>query len=212
MYQPARLANRTDNPERHEPMIKTIKQRLGKDHEEGFTLIELMVVLLIIAILLAIAIPTFLGSKNTANARAAQSNVNTAIGNETTYIASNGVYGNDLSSVEPSLHWVIAGTGTATIAKTDGSNAVLAVPGDIVNTGDAVVITALGSDGNCYSAAMLSASSTTAGGAVAGTYYAASKATTTGCASPALPTTPITAAGAASTTNIAVGTGWFTSW
>jgi type IV pilus assembly protein PilA len=43
--------------------------------EEGFTLIELMVVLLIIAILLAIAIPTFLGVTNTAGDRAAQSNL-----------------------------------------------------------------------------------------------------------------------------------------
>ena len=37
--------------------------------EAGFTLIELMVVLLIIAILLAIAIPTFLGVTSTANDR-----------------------------------------------------------------------------------------------------------------------------------------------
>src|SRR5579864_6116842 len=43
--------------------------------EAGFTLIELMVVLLIIAILLAIAIPTFLGVSGSANDRAAQSNL-----------------------------------------------------------------------------------------------------------------------------------------
>ena len=42
-------------------------------HEGGFTLIELMVVLLIIAILLAIAIPTFLGVTGSAKDRAAQS-------------------------------------------------------------------------------------------------------------------------------------------
>ncbi len=36
------------------------------DAEGGFTLIELMVVLLIIAILLAIAIPTFLGVTSSA--------------------------------------------------------------------------------------------------------------------------------------------------
>ncbi len=47
--------------------------------EGGFTLIELMVVLLIIAILLAIAIPTFLGVTNTAGDRAAQSNLTNAI-------------------------------------------------------------------------------------------------------------------------------------
>jgi type IV pilus assembly protein PilA len=47
--------------------------------EAGFTLIELMVVLLIIAILLAIAIPTFLGVTNTAGDRAAQSNLTNAL-------------------------------------------------------------------------------------------------------------------------------------
>jgi len=47
--------------------------------DEGFTLIELMVVLLILAILLAIAIPTFLGVTKSANDRAAQSNLNTAL-------------------------------------------------------------------------------------------------------------------------------------
>jgi len=51
----------------------------GEEVEAGFTLIELMVVLLILAILLAIAIPTFLGVTNTANNRAAQSNLNTAL-------------------------------------------------------------------------------------------------------------------------------------
>lgn len=46
--------------------------------EGGFTLIELMVVLLIMAILLAIAIPTFLGVSTSAKDRTAQANLNTA--------------------------------------------------------------------------------------------------------------------------------------
>ena len=50
-----------------------------RDDEEGFTLIELMVVVLIIAILLAIAIPTFLGARNRANDRAAQSSLRNAL-------------------------------------------------------------------------------------------------------------------------------------
>ena len=46
--------------------------------EKGFTLIELMVVVLIIAIILAIAVPTFLGARERANNRAAQSNLRNA--------------------------------------------------------------------------------------------------------------------------------------
>ncbi|NOY57176.1 MAG: prepilin-type N-terminal cleavage/methylation domain-containing protein [Actinobacteria bacterium] len=54
-------------------MMEKIHQRLHSD--EGFTLVELMVVVLIIAILMAIAIPTFLGARQKAQDRAAQSNL-----------------------------------------------------------------------------------------------------------------------------------------
>ena len=57
-------------------MLQALKQR--REDEQGFTLIELMVVVLIIAILLAIAIPTFLGAQERAKDRAAQSNLRNA--------------------------------------------------------------------------------------------------------------------------------------
>src|SRR5579872_6103609 len=53
--------------------------------EGGFTLIELMVVLLIIAILLAIAIPTFLGVTGSAKDRSAQSTDTNAVTNLIAY-------------------------------------------------------------------------------------------------------------------------------
>ena len=45
-------------------MMKAIRKRLAAD--EGFTLIELMVVVMIIAVLIAIAIPSFLGFRKSA--------------------------------------------------------------------------------------------------------------------------------------------------
>ena len=55
-------------------MFQTLHDKLHRD-ERGFTLIELMVVVLIIAILIAIAIPTFLGARQRAQDRAAQTDL-----------------------------------------------------------------------------------------------------------------------------------------
>lgn len=58
-------------------MLNAIRQR--REDEKGFTLIELMVVVLIIAILIAIAIPTFLGAQDRARDRGAQSDLRNAL-------------------------------------------------------------------------------------------------------------------------------------
>jgi len=85
----------------------------GEGLEEGFTLIELMVVLLIIAILLAIAIPTFLGVTNSASDRAAQSNLTNALTeakaiyqNATTYSPGGTAYATTtFTSSAPEFSW-----------------------------------------------------------------------------------------------------------
>lgn len=57
--------------------------------DDGFALVEIMVVLLILAILLAIAIPTFLGVTKSANDRAEQSNLNTSLVNAKSLFETN---------------------------------------------------------------------------------------------------------------------------
>jgi type IV pilus assembly protein PilA len=82
----------TDNDSSHAShVLRRLAPRGGQDGEDaGFTLIELMVVLLILAILLAIAIPTFLGVTKSANDRATQSNLNTALVNAKAAFQSQG--------------------------------------------------------------------------------------------------------------------------
>lgn len=94
--------------------MNRIMQRL-RDREEGFTLIELMVVVLIIAILIAIAIPTFLGARTRAQDRAAQSSLRNALTSAKTIFTDNEDYAeataSALQETEPSLQFV---TGSST--------------------------------------------------------------------------------------------------
>ena len=92
-----------------------------RDDEQGFTLIELMVVVLIIAILIAIAIPTFLGARQRAQDRAAQSDLRNGLTAEKTVYTDSQTYSSDtavggvLKSTESSLKW----GGTLTVAVGD---------------------------------------------------------------------------------------------
>ena len=105
-------------------MLKKIREATKDD--KGFTLIELMVVVLIIAILIAIAIPTFLGLRRRAQDRSAQSNLRNGLTAAKAYFTDADTYTgfvadapapntNDGEGIEPSLTWVDGAPGAATI-------------------------------------------------------------------------------------------------
>ncbi|HUZ44174.1 MAG TPA: prepilin-type N-terminal cleavage/methylation domain-containing protein [Acidimicrobiales bacterium] len=123
-------------------MIQILRKRMDRK-DEGFTLIELMVVVLIIAILLAIAIPTFLGARSRAQNRSAQSNLRNALTAEKTAYTDAQTYvsnSTSLTSIEPSLSWV-------TTAPAKGTTQVEVV----TDTGnDTVCLGAVSASGSTY--------------------------------------------------------------
>lgn len=95
-------------------MIWINKKLKDMREDEGFTLIELMVVVLIIAILIAIAIPTFLGARQRAQDRAAQTSLRQAVtAAKVLYTDSEDYAAADpasLNNAEPALEFQTAAT------------------------------------------------------------------------------------------------------
>ena len=133
---------------------KAYDQKKGRTElegaEAGFTLIELMVVLLIMAILLAIAIPTFLGVKTGAQDRAVQSNLTNGLTSAKAAYANGGTYAataaaevTALGSAEPNITF-------ETTAATSGSNNLYVLTDGA--TGQQLLLVGYSQSGTCWAA------------------------------------------------------------
>jgi len=129
------------------PLLVPKGSRLSELSEAGFTTIELMVALLVMAILLAIAIPTFIGTTNTADDRSAESNLNTALNDGQSQFQADGqtyadsiAFAGKLSSSQPSLSFKPQGSSGSL------SDISVAVSAD----GAGLVLGAYSLPGNCF--------------------------------------------------------------
>ena len=133
------------------------------EDERGFSLIELLVVVLVIAILMAIAIPTFLGGRRTAGDRATQGNVRSAFTATRIYYNERLQYSADpaeMVAVEPSLTWT-----TTPLDDAASERSVFVATFDTPSQAQTVVVVGRTKQGRCFYLKDVM------GGATAGTFY-----------------------------------------
>jgi type IV pilus assembly protein PilA len=140
-------------------MLKMLRNRIQDD--KGFTLIELMVVVLIIAILIAIAIPTFLGLRERAQDRAAQAELRDGLTAAKAFYTDDETFtgftpgaAGTAEAVEPSLTWGAAGSETT-------------IGIYVLDAGESVVLTRQSESDNGWFCAMDTANESSVRGPVA---------------------------------------------
>lgn len=137
-------------------MIQAIQRRLtarqGEDKQSGFTLIELMVVVMIIAILVGIAIPAFLGARKRAQDTAVKSNLRNGLATAQTVFTDNQAYGDSaallasLAGEEPSLTFVGNGVDSTKAKEISVKTAKIGTSA----TEDEIVLASASASGKCF--------------------------------------------------------------
>ena len=147
-----------------------IRSRLNE--EEGFTLIELMVVVVNIGVLIAITMPTFMGAKNRAQNRGAQVDArNAVVAARTAYgdtVSYSGATTTNLPVLEASLTYVSGGTASASGNQYSVSVATGAVNG---NANQELGVAVMSPTGTCYTVDDVAAIGGSGAGGTFGTWY-----------------------------------------
>jgi type IV pilus assembly protein PilA len=139
-------------------LIRVMREALGKranrldeeGAESGFTLIELMVVLLIMAILLAIAIPTFLGVKSGAQDRSAQSDLTNALTSAKAVFTAAGGYPQIASGLISTLHSTEPELTFTTGALPSAPYAPHTISVAVASDGNGLLLAEFSQDGRCW--------------------------------------------------------------
>jgi prepilin-type N-terminal cleavage/methylation domain-containing protein len=166
-------------------VIEAIQRRLAarsdEEREGGFTLIELMVVVMIIAILVGIAIPAFLGARKRAQDTAAKSNLRNGLSTAQTIFTDSQAYLDTpdagavlgmvttLGQEEPSLTFALntaVSANAKTISVWTENSGITGTSGN-----DKIYLASKSASGTCYYLRHVA----TAANAISGTFQATSK-------------------------------------
>jgi type IV pilus assembly protein PilA len=133
-------------------VIQALYRRLrdGRRDEEGFTLIELMVVVMIIAILVAIAIPSFFSARKRAQDSSAKSSLQISLTDAQAVYTDSQAYPSDLltqlNAEEPNItHQAAASTGPKVVSVVTGLAA-----GTTASAADQIMIAARSQSQKCF--------------------------------------------------------------